>query len=392
MADPHRRLVAGMRPNDAMHIGHYHGAVKHWVYLQHEYDCYFCVNDWQALAQAKEAHHAIAHNSQSMLINWLAAGIKPGSATLFLQSHVPELAELHVLLSMMGVAQWQALQEQQDDKPYHSLTSDLLVSTQMLAFRAGHVWRSDRSMLSVHLAQALAKSFNQYYGAEQDYERNVQSALMRLGKKVAGLYSSLRKEYVARGDQEALATAQVLVRDQQSIALADKERLLGYLEGGGKTVLHEPRVFNIDAPTLPGADGQRMTLAATNRILLRADEDSVHKVVRNMPTDPNRIHLADVGEPEACAVGQWHRVYQTQEGYAEVVTGCHAATLACSDCKKTLACFISEEQERLRQQAKPYLDDLGYLNTILADGAEKARDEVQETLRDVRAAMGLLRV
>lgn len=392
MADPHRRLVAGMRPNDVMHIGHYHGALKHWVYLQHEYDCYFCVTDWQALAQSKLAHHTIAQNSQSMLINWLAAGIKPGSATLFLQSHVPELAELHVLLSMMGVSQWQALQEQQDDKPYHSLTSDLLASTHMLAFRAGHVWRSDRSVLPVTLAQALAKSFNQYYGAEQDYERNVQNALTRLGKKMAGLYLSLRKEYVARGDLEALATAQVLVRDQNRIALADKERLLGYLEGGGKTLLHEPRVFNVDAPTLPGADGQRMTLSATNRILLRADEESVHKVVRNMPTDPNRIHLADVGEPEACPVGQWQRVYQTNEAYADIASGCRGSTLACSDCKKTLAVLISEEQERLCQQAQPYLEDLGYLNTILADGSEKARDEVQETLRDVRSAMGLLRV
>lgn len=392
MADPHRRLVAGMRPNDVMHIGHFHGALKHWVYLQHEYDCFFCVNDWLALAQSKKAHHAIAQNSQSMLINWLAAGIKPGSATLFLQSHVPELAELHVLLSMMGVSQWQALQEQQLDKPYHAMTSDLLASTQMLAFRAGHVWRSDRTALPVVLAQSLAKSFNQYYGAEQDYERNVKNALMRLGKKVSGVYLSLRKEYVARGDQQALATAQVLIRDQHSLALADKERLLGYLEGGGKTLLHEPHIFNAEAATLPGADGQRMTLIATNRILLRAPDDDVHKSVRNMPTDPKRIQITDLGEPEHCPVGQWHKVYQDHDSYDAIVNGCRAAQLPCSDCKKSLASMIAEEQERLRQQAQPYLEDIGYLNTILADGSEKARDEVQETLRDVRSAMGLLRV
>ncbi|WP_213663038.1 tryptophan--tRNA ligase [Stutzerimonas stutzeri] len=397
--DSQRRVVSGMRPSGRLHLGHYHGVLKNWTRLQHEYECYFCIVDWHALTTDYEATGAIAQHVMDMAVDWLAAGVSPSSATLFIQSHVPEHAELHLLLSMICPLGWlervpsykelqQHLQYKELDT-YGFLGYPLLQAADILLYRAGLVPVGADQLPHIEFARDVARRFNHLYGREADFEDKAEAAIRKLGKKTAKLYASLRKSYQERGDVEALGTARAIIKEQQTITLGDQERLYGYLEGCGKLLLPEPQALLGDAPRISGLDGGKMAKSNSNAIFLRDTPDEIAEKIRRMPTDPARGHRQDPGEPTRCPVWQMHLTHSDEAVRQWAEQGCRSAGIGCLECKAPLIDAIRAELAPLQERALDYEQNPDLVRSILADGAERARDEARETLVEVRQAMGL---
>ncbi|MBV2207033.1 MAG: tryptophan--tRNA ligase [Pseudomonas sp.] len=397
--DSQRRVVSGMRPSGRLHLGHYHGVLKSWTRLQHEYECYFCIVDWHALTTDYEATGAIAQHVMDMAVDWLAAGVSPSSATLFIQSHVPEHAELHLLLSMICPLGWlervpsykelqQHLQHKELDT-YGFLGYPLLQAADILLYRAGLVPVGADQLPHIEFARDVARRFNHLYGREADFEDKAEAAIRRLGKKTAKLYTSLRKSYQEQGDVEALGTARAIIKEQQTITLSDQERLYGYLEGCGKLLLPEPQALLSDAPKISGLDGGKMAKSNSNAIFLRDTSEEVAEKIRRMPTDPARGHRQDPGEPTRCPVWQMHVTHSDEAVRQWAEQGCRSAGIGCLECKAPLIDAIRAELAPLQERALDYEQNTDLVRSILADGAERARDEARETLVEVRQAMGL---
>ena len=394
-----QRVLSGMRPTGALHLGHYHGVLQNWVKLQHEYECFLFVADWHALTTHYEDPRVIEESVWDMVIDWLAAGINPGSVTLFIQSRVPEHAELHLLLSMMTPLGWlervptyKDQQEQLKEKDlatYGFLGYPLLQSADILIYRAGHVPVGADQVAHVEMTREIARRFNHLYGREPGFEEIVEQAIAKMGKKNAKLYRKLLKQFQEQGDEEALQTAHALVKDQQNITLLDKERLHGFLEGSGKVILPEPQAMLTPASKMPGLDGRKMSKSYNNTISMREAPDAVDEKIRTMPTDPARVRRTDAGDPEKCPVWQWHQVYSDDDTLAWVKQGCTSAGIGCLDCKKPLIKSVQEELEPIHQRAQDYLSNPDLVKSIVAEGCEKAREAAKQTLEEVRDAMGL---
>ncbi|MHB9101081.1 MAG: tryptophan--tRNA ligase [Sulfuricella sp.] len=393
------RVLSGMRPTGSLHLGHYHGVLKNWVKLQHEYECLFFVADWHALTTHYDTPGIIEQSVWDMVIDWLAAGVDPSRATLFIQSRVPEHAELHLLLSMMTPLGWlermPTYKDQQeklsgkDLSTYGFLGYPLLQAADILIYRANQVPVGEDQVPHIEFTRELARRFNHLYGREPGFEEKAEAAVKKLGGKRARLYEELRTRYQQEGDEEALESARALLNDQQNLSLGDRERLFGYLEGGGKMILAEPQALLTAASKMPGLDGQKMSKSYNNTISLREDEDSVAKKIRTMPTDPARVRRTDPGTPEKCPVWQFHLVY-SEEGRKEWVRqGCTTAGIGCLECKQPVIDAVLEEQKPMHERAQMYMDDPTLVRNIISDGCEKARELAGETMRDVREAMGL---
>jgi tryptophanyl-tRNA synthetase len=393
------RVVSGMRPTGAMHLGHYHGALKNWIKLQSELPCLFFVADWHALTTHYDDPSIIATSTWDMVIDWLAAGIDPAKATIFIQSKVPEHAELHLLLSMATPLGWlervptyKDQQEKLADRDlatYGFLGYPLLQAADVLIYRAGLVPVGEDQVPHIEMMRELARRFNHLYGREKGFEEKALAAVKKLGGKGAKIYTGLRAEFQEQGRQEALAQAKAMVEQAQSLSLADRERLLGYLEGSRKQILVEPQARLTEASRLPGLDGQKMSKSYGNAIALREDKESITRKIRTMPTDPARVRRTDPGDPEKCPVWQLHKVYSDAETKDWVVKGCKSAGIGCLECKQPVIDGVLKEQEPMRERAQQYLDDPSLVRAIVADGCDKARKLAQETMRDVREAMGL---
>jgi len=393
------RVLSGMRPTGALHLGHYHGVLRNWVKLQHEYPCLFFVADWHALTTEYDNPGDIEQNTWDMVIDWLAAGVDPNQATLFIQSKVPEHAELHLLLSMMTPLGWlervptyKDQQEKLDSKDlstYGFLGYPLLQAADILIYRADKVPVGEDQVPHIEFSREIARRFNHLYGREPGFEDKAREAVKKLGGKKARLYEELRTRFQQEGDKTAIERAHALLEEVQHLSLADRERLFGYLEGSGKMILAEPGALLTEASKMPGLDGQKMSKSYNNAITLREPAESVSKKVRAMPTDPARVRRNDPGEPEKCPVWQLHQVY-SDEGCKEwVKQGCRSAGIGCLDCKQPVIDSILREQAPMRERAQQYAEDPSVVRSIVADGCEKARELARETMRDVREAMGL---
>ena len=393
------RVLSGMRPTGSLHLGHYHGVLKNWVKLQHEYECLFFVADWHALTTHYDTPGIIEQSVWDMAIDWLAAGVDPSRATLFIQSRVPEHAELHLLLSMMTPLGWlermPTYKDQQeklsgkDLSTYGFLGYPLLQAADILIYRANQVPVGEDQVPHIEFTRELARRFNHLYGREPGFEEKAEAAIKKLGGKRAKLYEELRTRYQQEGDEGALESARALLNDQQNLSLGDRERLFGYLEGGGKMILAEPQVLLTAASKMPGLDGQKMSKSYNNTISLREDEVSVAKKIRTMPTDPARVRRIDPGTPEKCPVWQLHLVYSEESRKEWVRQGCTSAGIGCLECKQPVIDAVLEEQKPMRERAQMYMDDPTLVRNIISDGCEKARELASETMRDVREAMGL---
>ncbi|MDZ7655769.1 MAG: tryptophan--tRNA ligase [Sulfurimicrobium sp.] len=393
------RVLSGMRPTGGLHLGHYHGVLKNWVELQHEFECLFFVADWHALTTHYDTPEVIERNVWDMVIDWLAAGVDPANATLFIQSRVPEHAELHLLLSMMTPLGWlervptykdqQEKLSEKDLSTYGFLGYPLLQSADILIYRANQVPVGDDQVPHIEFTREIARRFNHLYGREIGFEEKAEAAVKKLGSKRARLYEELRKRYQEQGDDEALESAQALLNEQQNLSMGDKERLFGYLEGGGKMILVEPDALLTAASRMPGLDGQKMSKSYHNTITLREDAESVNKKIRTMPTDPARVRRTDPGDPEKCPVWSFHMVYSNDATREWVQQGCKSAGIGCIECKQPVIEAVLKEQEPMRERALMYEEDPTLVRNIIADGCEKARKLANETMRDVREAMGL---
>jgi tryptophanyl-tRNA synthetase len=394
-----RRVLSGMRPTGRLHLGHYHGVLRNWVRLQHEYECFFFVADWHALTTDYDDPYGIEQNTWDMVIDWLAAGVNPGSATLFVQSRVPEHAELHLLLSMITPLGWlervpsykdqQTKLNEKDLTTYGFLGYPLLQSADILIYRAGKVPVGADQVAHVELTREIARRFNFVYGREPGFEEAAESAISKMSKKAQRLYRDLRKAYLERGDEEALDRARAMLGDQANLSIGDRERLFGYLEGGGKLILPEPDALLTETPKVPGLDGEKMSKSYGNTISLREAPDSVDQKIRTMKTDPKRVRRTDPGNPEDCPVWGLHKLYSDEDTREWVTEGCTSAGIGCLDCKKPLIEAVQAERRSMADRAKQYEEQPDLVKAIIAEGSEHARDIARDTLEEVRRAMGL---
>ena len=394
-----QRVLSGMRSTGKLHLGHYHGVLKNWIQLQHQYECYFFVADWHALTTHYEDPQVIGDSVWDMVIDWVAAGVDPNNAVLFIQSRVPQHAELHLLLSMMTPLGWlervptykdqQAALKDKDLATYGFLGYPLLQSADILIYRAGLVPVGEDQVAHVELTREVARRFNHLYGREPGFEEKAEEAVKKIGKKGGKLYRELRTAYQEQGDHEALEKARELLEQQQNISLGDKERLFGYLEGGGRIILPEPQALLTPAAKMPGLDGQKMSKSYNNTISLRDKPEDIEKALRTMPTDPARVRRTDPGDPERCPVWQLHQVYSPEDTRKWVVEGCKSAGIGCIECKQPIIDAVLEELRPIQERANELAEDPMLIRNIIAEGCRKAEEVAEETMEEVREAMGL---
>ncbi|MEM6999824.1 MAG: tryptophan--tRNA ligase [Pseudomonadota bacterium] len=397
--ESNQRVLSGMRPTGQLHLGHLHGVLKNWVQLQHEYECFFFVADYHALTTQYDASENIDQFTYETVVDWLAAGVNPGAATIFVQSRVPEHAELHLLLSMITPLSWlervpsyKDQQQKLNDKDlatYGFLGYPLLQAADILIYRAGWVPVGADQVAHVELTREVARRFNHVYGREPGFEEQAQAAVKKMGKKAARLYGQLRRDYQEKGDAEALERARAVLNEQQNLSIGDRERLFGYLEGGGRIILPEPQALLTKTAKMPGLDGDKMSKSYNNFIALREAPEVVEGKVRTMQTDPARVRLSDPGDPANCPVYALHEVYSEQDTLDWAAQGCRSAGIGCIDCKNPLIDAINKEQAVYRQRAQQYLDDPDLVQSVIMEGSEKARVEARETLEDVKEAIGI---
>lgn len=393
------RVLSGMRPTGRLHLGHYHGVLKNWIELQHSYQCFFFVADWHALTTDYEDPTGIPQASFDMVVDWLAAGLNASTATLFIQSRVPEHAELHLLLSMITPLGWlervpsykdqQERLREKDLATYGFLGYPLLQSADILIYRAGLVPVGEDQVAHVEITREVARRFNHIYGREPDFAAKAEAAQRKMGKKNARMFDQLRRSYQEQGDQEALNKARVLLEEQANITIGDRERLFGYLEGGGRVILPEPRPLLTKAAKMPGLDGQKMSKSYGNTIALRDDPTVVERKLRTMPTDPARVRRSDPGDPEVCPVWRFHQVYSTTEVREWVQQGCRTAGIGCLECKQPVIDAVRSELTPIQARARELEQEPEVVRALINEGCEHARDVARDTMDEVRYAMSL---
>ena len=393
------RVLSGMRPTGRLHLGHYHGVLKNWLKLQTEYECFFFIADWHALTTHYDESQGLQEHVWDMATDWLAAGVDPSNATLFLQSRVPAHAELHVLLSMITPLPWlervpsykdqQAQMPDRDLSTYGFLGYPLLQSADILIYRAGLVPVGEDQVAHVEITREVARRFNHLYGREPGYEAMAEEAIQKLGKKNGKLYRELRQAFLERGDKQALVTARALLERQKNMTLGNRERLFGYLEGGGRLILPEPEALLTHAPKMPGLDGRKMSKSYANTISLREDPLEVEKKLKTMPTDPARVRRGDPGNPEKCPVWEFHKVYSSDATRQWVDQGCRSAGIGCLECKRPVIDAVLAELKPIQARVAEFARDPLAVRSIVEDGCKRARDVAEETLVEVRNAMGL---
>lgn len=394
-----KKVVSGMRSTGMLHLGHLHGAIRNWVQLQNTYDCYFFAADWHALTTHYNETAEIEKHAWHNLVDWLACGVNPNSSTIFIQSHVPEHAELHVLLSMITPLSWlervPTYKEQQqklttkDLGTYGFLGYPVLQTADVALYKADYIPVGEDQVPHIELSREIVRRFNHIYGTEPDFEEKVAIAIKKMAKKQAKTYAELRKRYQEQGDHEVLPVAKELILSQNNLSIIDKERLLGAIEGSSKSILVEPQALLTKFSKMPGLDGQKMSKSYNNTIMLREPLDSVEKKLRTMPTDPARIKRTDPGSPDKCPVWEMHKVYSDEETKNWVQDGCRNAKIGCIDCKQPVINAVKNELEPIQQRISELEANPRQVREIAAAGAEKARDVARITLEEVRAAMGL---
>lgn len=326
------RIFSGMRPTGSLHLGHYHGVLKNWVRLQSEYPCFFCVVDWHALTTDYADTSRVKENSLEVALDWLAAGLDPEKSVLFIQSHVPAHAELHLLLSMITPLGWlervPTYKEQREnirDKDlgtYGFLGYPVLQAADILMYKADVVPVGEDQVAHVELTREIARRFNGFYGK--------------------------------RGD-----------------------------------VFPEPQSLLTPAPKLPGTDGRKMSKSYGNTILLTDPEPVVRQKLKTMVTDPARVRRSDPGNPDVCPVGDLHKIFSDRATMEKVNIGCRSAGIGCIECKSWAADALVQLLNPMQQRRKKFEENPRLAWDILEAGSERARRVAAETMNGVRDAMGM---
>ena len=276
-----------------------------------------------------------------------------------------------------------------DLSTYGFLGYPLLQSADILIYRATQVPVGEDQVPHIEFTREVARRFNHLYGKEKGFEGRAEEAIKKLGTKKGQLYKELKDAYQEEGDDQALASAQSLIDEQQILSLGDKERLLGYLEGGGKIILIEPEYKLTPASKMVGLDGQKMSKSYNNTIALTESSEDIQKKIRTMPTDPARIRKTDPGDPKNCPVWPLHQVYSGEKIQEWVKNGCKTASMGCIECKQPVIDSITKELEPINERAKKYSESPELIQSIIGEGCEKARKIARDTMRDVREVMGI---
>jgi tryptophanyl-tRNA synthetase len=327
-----KRVLSGMRPTGKLHLGNYVGALQNWVGMQDQYECFFCVVDWHALTTDYADTSRVKENSLEVAFDWLAAGLDPEKSVLFLQSHVPAHAELHLLLSMITPLGWlervPTYKEQREnikDKDlgtYGFLGYPVLQAADILIYRADCVPVGEDQVAHVELTREIARRFNGFYGA-------------------------------------------------------------------GKGVFPEPQSLLTPAAKLPGTDGRKMSKSYGNTIMLADPEPVVRQKLKTMVTDPARVRRSDPGNPDVCPVGDLHKIFSDKGTMAKVNEGCRSAGIGCIECKSWAADALVKLLNPMQERRKKFEENPRLAWDILEAGTERAREAAGETMQDVRAAMGM---
>jgi tryptophanyl-tRNA synthetase len=396
------RVLSGMRPTGALHLGHYHGALKNWVRLQDEHECFFFVADWHALTTHYEEREVMERYVYEMVTDWLAAGLDPDKCTVFIQSRLPEHAELFTLLAMGTPLGWlervptykdqiEKLKDR-DLATYGFLGYPLLQAADILIYKAAYVPVGEDQSSHVELTREVARRFNHLYGRPRDFDARVAAAVAKLSKDDARYFEKQRKAYGESGSAEALAKGEALLGRAATVpgwTPEDGDTLAGHLKGSGRSILTEPQALHTEVTKLPGLDGAKMSKSYGNAILMRDDPATVTQKVRGMTTDPARVRRTDPGTPEKCPVWQFHQVFSNDATQQWVRQGCTTAGIGCLDCKQPVIDAIVAQQQPWRERAETYLANPKQVHWIVEMGTERARTVARQTMRDVREVMGL---
>jgi tryptophanyl-tRNA synthetase len=377
--------------------------LKNWVKLQDEHDCFFFVADWHALTTHYEERGVMERYVYEMVTDWLAAGLDPDKCTIFIQSRLPEHAELFTLLAMGTPLGWlervptykdqmEKLKDR-DLATYGFLGYPLLQAADILIYRATFVPVGEDQSSHVELTREVARRFNSLYGRPANFDALVAAALAKLPKDDARYFDKQRKTYTETGSAEALGKGEALIARAAANLTGwtsdDSELLAGHLKGSGKTILAEPAALHTEVKVLPGLDGAKMSKSYGNAIAMREEPAAVRQKVQTMPTDPARVRRTDPGDPEKCPVWKFHQVYSEADTRDWVVKGCTTAGIGCLECKQPVIDAIIAEQQPWRERAAAYLADPKKVHWIVEMGTERARTVAKQTMRDVRSAMGL---
>jgi tryptophanyl-tRNA synthetase len=396
------RILSGMRPTGYMHIGHYHGALKNWVTLQSQIESFYMVADWHALTTTYEDSRVVAKSTFEMVADWLGAGLDPNQCSIFMQSQLPQHAELTLLLGLITPIGWlervPTYKEQQENLSEKDLTTygflgyPLMQTADIIIYRANKVPVGQDQASHVEISREIARRFNHIYGREPGFEEKATAVIKKLPKDRAKEYDSYRLAYQQNGDVDAIEKGKTIVSSAGSLSNADKEMLSGFLTGARKTILPEPQALLTPTSKLLGLDGRKMSKSYGNAIDLRETPESVTKKIRGMKTDPKRARRTDPGNPDDCPVWTLHEVYSNEKTKAWVREGCTTAGIGCLECKQPVIESVNAElapmQARIAEiEAKP-----NYVKEVLRAGCARARDVSEQTMRDVRDAMGLAKL
>ena len=327
---PSKRVLSGMRPTGKLHLGNYVGALDNWVRMQDEYDCFFFIADWHALTTDYADTSNVKQNSMEVAMDWLAAGLDPERCTIFVQSHVPQHAELHLLFSMVTPLGWlervPTYKEQKENlkekdlSTYGFLGYPLLQSADILIYKGDFVPVGEDQVPHVELTREVARRFNSLYPEKND-------------------------------------------------------------------VFPEPKPLLTRSPKLPGTDGRKMSKSYGNTVLLTDPEPVVRQKLKSMVTDPRRIRRTDAGDPDVCPVGDLHKIFSTPETMAKVYEGCRSAGIGCIECKGWAADALVQILNPIQERRKKYEANPRLAWDILEAGSARARAVADATMRDVRNAM-----
>jgi tryptophanyl-tRNA synthetase len=344
-----RRVLSGMRPTGKLHIGHYVGALQNWINLQDNYECFFFVADWHALTTNYADTSRVKQDTLEIACDWLASGLDPERCVMFIQSHVPQHAELNLLLSMMTPLGWlervptyKEMKENLSDKDlntYGFLGYPVLMTSDILMYQASFVPVGADQVPHVEITREIARRFNQFYWKP----------------------NTTRSGRVQRG-----------------VDVPEERRVF---------VFPEPQPLLTPAAKLPGTDGRKMSKSYNNFISLSEPEASVRQKLKTMVTDPARVHRTDPGNPEICPVGDLHKIFSDDETIAKVWDGCTTAGIGCIECKGWAADGLMKVLRPIQERRKKYEDDPKLAWDILENGSERARKSAQETIQHARDAM-----
>lgn len=387
---PRARVLSGMRPTGRLHIGHYFGALKNWIRMQDEYDCFYFVADWHALTSDYADTSQVAQNTIEIGIDWLAAGLDPGRCTMFVQSELPEHAELHLLLSMVTPLSWlervPTYKEQLDnvkDKDLHTygfLGYPLLQTADIVMYG-----RPDADLFvpvgedqapHIELAREIVRRFNTAF-AKVDWENTTSHALLLLVNQLS------TKGLADAGAVDTHASVEAAMRP---LTLDHRLSLLANAGVPLARVLQEPQVLLTETPRLPGTDGRKMSKSYNNYISLSEDDASIRLKARNMMTDPARKRRTDPGNPEVCPVFSWHKIFSLPDTIAWSNHGCRTAGIGCIECKSAMADNLVKWIEPIRTRRTEYEAQPARVLEILDAGTRRAQKVAAETMQRVREA------